>query len=361
LAGCFSPNVNNLLPHRFSSKDFWCEDTNSASASADDVDYFLDDTLSIETEDDISSDIDLPHHHQPRLNSWSNLPFVDLESESEDQSLVVAPIIDAAGTTMMPSDNGSTIKNAFKESMLNAAGEGTMKPEVIQSSQEEEMEEKCFDFAFPTPGGGEFMVPPIPVPLPIQYGASNALEGGDTLKPEQVPDILPIKPDPYEFIAPAPVDVKREQAGKKRKPSFPRKQFRETVGAQILKDLLSEQFSYDEIIAKYSSMYPEYTAKFTPSFCSKVRCGRIMNPELGKVNGVSKLNSRVKRVSKLSHRKTWRKMTPELYLEIAAWEKNQNRPVKQVEFEKVFNVNRSTYYRWKKAKASNGQTKTFGN
>jgi len=88
-----------------------------------------------------------------------------------------------------------------------------------------------------------------------------------------------------------------------------------------------------------------------------------MNPEAAKVKGVSKPKSRVKRVSKLSHRKTWRKMTPELFAEISVWEKNQNRPVKQIEFEQIFNVNRSTYYRWKKSqsKTSNGQTKTFGN
>jgi len=173
-----------------------------------------------------------------------------------------------------------------------------------------------------------------------------------------------IKQDPYEFVTPAPVmhDAKNEKipGSKKRKPSFPRKQFRETVGSQIYRDLMSEQFSYDEIIAKYSALYPEYAAKFTPSFCSKVRCGRIMNPEASKAKGVTKPKSRVKRVSKLSHRKTWRKMTPELFAEISEWEKGQNRAVKQVEFEQIFNVNRSTYYRWKKSNTS-APNKTFGN
>jgi len=188
-------------------------------------------------------------------------------------------------------------------------------------------------------------------------------------------ELVAIKSDPYEFLTPAPVlqqsngvvgeakATERAQGSKKRKPSFPRKQFRETVGSLIYRDLMSEQFSYDEIIAKYSAMYPEYAAKFTPSFCSKVRCGRIMNPEATKAKGVAKPKSRVKRVSKLSHRKTWRKMTPELFAEISEWEKNQNRPVKQVEFEQIFNVNRSTYYRWKKSqnKSSSAQNKTFGN
>jgi len=213
---------------------------------------------------------------------------------------------------------------------------------------------------------GEFLIPPKPGGL-APGGAGEETAETDGLKPfEKIGSDVSIKPDPYEFLTPAPVnhDGKSDRMhSKKRKPSFPRKQFRETVGSQIYRDLMSEQFSYDEIIAKYSAMYPEYAAKFTPSFCSKVRCGRIMNPEAAKVKGVSKPKSRVKRVSKLSHRKTWRKMTPELFAEISVWEKNQNRPVKQIEFEQIFNVNRSTYYRWKKSqsKTSNGQTKTFGN
>eukprot|EP01124_Arcella_intermedia_P025817 TRINITY_DN4703_c0_g1_i2.p1 TRINITY_DN4703_c0_g1~~TRINITY_DN4703_c0_g1_i2.p1 ORF type:complete len:526 (-),score=30.63 TRINITY_DN4703_c0_g1_i2:206-1783(-) len=100
----------------------------------------------------------------------------------------------------------------------------------------------------------------------------------------------------------------------KTKPSsFPRKKFRETIGNQIYQDLVSEKFSYDEIIAKYSTLYPEYAHKFTPSFCSKVRCGRIMNTEAKvKAKEAEIPKSRIKRVSRLSHRKTWRKMTPEL-------------------------------------------------
>jgi len=223
-------------------------------------------------------------------------------------------------------------------------------------------------FIFP----GEFLVPPKPPALSISAGTNKtelaevaAIKEG--WNGEQDGDMVAIKPDPYEFLTPAPVspETKNERApgSKKRKPSFPRKQFRETVGSQIYKDLMSEQFSYDEIIAKYSTMYPEYASKFTPSFCSKVRCGRIMNPEATKVKGVTKPKSRVKRVSKLSHRKTWRKMTPELFAEISEWEKGQNRAVKQVEFEQIFNVNRSTYYRWKKSqsKSSSAQNKTFGN
>jgi len=126
---------------------------------------------------------------------------------------------------------------------------------------------------------------------------------------------------------------------------------------------MSEQYSYDEIIAKYSKLYPEHSARFTPSFCSKVRCGRIMNVEPNKSKGVCK--SRVKRVSKLSQRKMWRKMTPELFEEISSWERNQNRQVKQSELEQIFNVNRSTYYRWKKLQNKNcisqRESKTFGN
>jgi len=125
---------------------------------------------------------------------------------------------------------------------------------------------------------------------------------------------------------------------------------------------MSEKYSYEEIITKYSALYPEYASKFTPSFCSKVRCGRIMNTETQKIVGVPKPKSRIKRVTKLSHRREWRKMTPELFAEISSWEQSQERPVKQVEFEQHFNVNRSTYYRWKKATTKTSSTpKNFGN
>jgi len=47
----------------------------------------------------------------------------------------------------------------------------------------------------------------------------------------------------------------------------------------------------------------------------------------------------------------WKKMTPELFQEIYIWEKKQlalQNKVKQYQIQTKFNVNRSTYYRWKK-------------
>jgi len=44
---------------------------------------------------------------------------------------------------------------------------------------------------------------------------------------------------------------------------------------------------------------------------------------------------------------SWKRMNPTLFQEIFQWETNQPK-VKQSQIEKKFNVNRSTYYRWKK-------------
>eukprot|EP01124_Arcella_intermedia_P014415 TRINITY_DN20846_c0_g1_i1.p1 TRINITY_DN20846_c0_g1~~TRINITY_DN20846_c0_g1_i1.p1 ORF type:complete len:106 (+),score=25.87 TRINITY_DN20846_c0_g1_i1:23-319(+) len=88
-------------------------------------------------------------------------------------------------------------------------------------------------------------------------------------------------------------------------------------------------------------MYPQYAHKFTRDFCSKVRCGRIMkiSPQNEK--------TRVKRIKKLSQRRQWNKLTTQLFFSIYEWEKSQC-PLKQSDIEERFNVNRSTYYRWKR-------------
>jgi len=44
---------------------------------------------------------------------------------------------------------------------------------------------------------------------------------------------------------------------------------------------------------------------------------------------------------------SWKRMNPALFQEIFQWETTQPK-VKQSQIEKKFNVNRSTYYRWKK-------------
>jgi len=275
---------------------------NSACSSTEDLDYLFDETLSADTEDDV------------------------LDSLPEDESNPYDPLLLWASSS--PSNGGGDSK-----------------------SQE------------------TFLVPAKPVYYNDNYFAETKLVAGST-------EFVPVKSEPialnlyHDANAPSSVLVKEDaQVGPKEKskrPPFPRKKFRETIGAEIYKDLISNQYSYDEIIAKYSALYPEHAARFTPSFCSKVRCGRIMNTEPNKP-GITKRAPRVKRVAKLSQRRTWRKMTPELFKEIAAWEQSQNRPVKQVEFEQVFNVNRSTYYRWKKSRGktppegSKSQSKTFGN
>eukprot|EP01124_Arcella_intermedia_P026243 TRINITY_DN4881_c0_g1_i1.p2 TRINITY_DN4881_c0_g1~~TRINITY_DN4881_c0_g1_i1.p2 ORF type:complete len:155 (+),score=16.40 TRINITY_DN4881_c0_g1_i1:116-580(+) len=46
-------------------------------------------------------------------------------------------------------------------------------------------------------------------------------------------------------------------------------------------------------------------------------------------------------------RKSWTKMTPELFVKIHHWEEAQKGAIKQADIEKKWNVNRTTYYRWK--------------
>jgi len=123
--------------------------------------------------------------------------------------------------------------------------------------------------------------------------------------------------------------------------------FRGTIGRQFAKDILSGEYSYDDVINKYVTLYPEYTRKFTRDFCSKVRCGRIMN-DLTPYGHLTKNGSRMKRVLKVSRRKSWTKMTPELFSKILQWEKDQGRAVKRAEIEAKWNINRTTYHRWKR-------------
>eukprot|EP01124_Arcella_intermedia_P010912 TRINITY_DN17412_c0_g1_i1.p1 TRINITY_DN17412_c0_g1~~TRINITY_DN17412_c0_g1_i1.p1 ORF type:complete len:223 (+),score=35.27 TRINITY_DN17412_c0_g1_i1:38-706(+) len=57
---------------------------------------------------------------------------------------------------------------------------------------------------------------------------------------------------------------------------------------------------------------------------------------------------------KKSDKKTWTKMTPDLFLQISLWEEAQNGLIKQADIEKKWNVNRTTYYRWKQRKNITG-------
>jgi len=51
-------------------------------------------------------------------------------------------------------------------------------------------------------------------------------------------------------------------------------------------------------------------------------------------------------------RKTWTKMTPDLFAKITSWEEGQKGIIKQSDIEKKWNVNRTTYYRWKQRRAT---------
>jgi len=145
----------------------------------------------------------------------------------------------------------------------------------------------------------------------------------------------------------------RSSDGSAHASAISRKQFRETIGNDFARDLLSGEFSYDEIIRKYKETYPQYADKFTRNFCSKVRCGRILNTSRTmKQRSVKNGDPRMKRVSKISKRKEWTRMTPELYARILQWEHSHNGIIKQSDIEQKFNINRSTYHRWKK-KCSN--------
>jgi len=132
------------------------------------------------------------------------------------------------------------------------------------------------------------------------------------------------------------------------KSKLSRKEFRETIGRQIYDDILSDIYSYEEIIEKYKTLYPQYSSKFTKNFCSKIRCGRIMNSttKLSK-RRVCDGDPKMKRIKKRSPKNTWQKMTDDLYKKISDYEKDHPN-IKQSDLQKLFNVNRSTYWRWKK-------------
>jgi len=73
------------------------------------------------------------------------------------------------------------------------------------------------------------------------------------------------------------------------------------------------------------------------------------------MNSATKLTKRrvcdgdpkMKRIKKRSPKNTWQKMTEELFKKMLEYEK-ENPNVKQSDLQKLFNVNRSTYWRWKK-------------
>jgi len=127
-----------------------------------------------------------------------------------------------------------------------------------------------------------------------------------------------------------------------------RKEFRETVGKEFYQDLTSGKYCYKEIIQIYQQRYPEYAHKFTENFCSKTRCGRIMNPLTGlQKRRVRTGDRKMKRIPFKSPNKSWQRMTSELFQQMLQYEAD-NPGCKQSELEEIFKVNRSTFYRWKR-------------
>jgi len=128
-----------------------------------------------------------------------------------------------------------------------------------------------------------------------------------------------------------------------------RKDFRDNVARFLYEELQDGELSYDELIEKYRQMHPQYASKFTKNFLTKLRTGRVCNA----VTGLSKRrvksgDIKMKRVKKISSARVWGKMTDELYERILAYESLQGTTLKREEIENRFNVNRTTFYRWRK-------------
>eukprot|EP01130_Rhizamoeba_saxonica_P007187 TRINITY_DN289_c0_g1_i1.p1 TRINITY_DN289_c0_g1~~TRINITY_DN289_c0_g1_i1.p1 ORF type:complete len:150 (-),score=26.50 TRINITY_DN289_c0_g1_i1:123-572(-) len=119
----------------------------------------------------------------------------------------------------------------------------------------------------------------------------------------------------------------------------------EKIAVELYNHLLTGEYSYDEIVAIYKKKYPMFAEKFTAGFCSKLRCGRV----LAKVTCCKRNKNsgkRIKRISRVSARKKWRKMSHPLLIEMYQYEKSHP-GVSKKKIESLFNVHRSTYWRWK--------------
>jgi hypothetical protein len=86
-------------------------------------------------------------------------------------------------------------------------------------------------------------------------------------------------------------------------------------------------------------------AKESPDEMERVKLQVVVEP---KENNSSENSEKETKGRRPKRRKIlWKRMNPTLFQEIFQWETNQPK-VKQSQIEKKFNVNRSTYYRWKK-------------
>lgn len=128
----------------------------------------------------------------------------------------------------------------------------------------------------------------------------------------------------------------------------PRHQFRVNVAAPLYEELLAGELSYDELIEKYKRKFPEHSNRFTKNFLTKLRTGRVCNAVTGLTKRQVKAGApKMRRVTKISATRSWAKMTDEIFEQILAQERITGTLKREV-LENTFNVNRTTYYRWKK-------------
>jgi len=72
-----------------------------------------------------------------------------------------------------------------------------------------------------------------------------------------------------------------------------------------------------------------------------------INPHHQKTKNKVVGESKLKKIKKRAPRNNWKKMTKELFNQMVDYEK-QHPNIKQCDLQRLFNVNRSTYWRWKK-------------
>eukprot|EP01130_Rhizamoeba_saxonica_P007188 TRINITY_DN289_c0_g1_i2.p1 TRINITY_DN289_c0_g1~~TRINITY_DN289_c0_g1_i2.p1 ORF type:complete len:237 (-),score=41.63 TRINITY_DN289_c0_g1_i2:255-905(-) len=112
-----------------------------------------------------------------------------------------------------------------------------------------------------------------------------------------------------------PMKPKKQQDRKSPKKEYESTKSREfeKIAVELYNHLLTGEYSYDEIVAIYKKKYPMFAEKFTAGFCSKLRCGRV----LAKVTCCKRNKNsgkRIKRISRVSARKKWRKMSHPLVI-----------------------------------------------
>jgi len=94
-----------------------------------------------------------------------------------------------------------------------------------------------------------------------------------------------------------------------------------------------------------------------PSFIDKeIKKPNINNDDIEEIDKKNKPNNVIKK-RKRTIKNNWNKMTEALFKEMLEYEK-LHPDIKQCELQKVFNINRSTYWRWKKKNSTITSVKT---